>query len=224
MDHTREEFPNTRVTVLRGMTEGGLATCATDSPWEKFRSTCGIGLPGLEFRILDKAGSPLPAGSEGELAMRGPGVFVGYAGQDNLYRESLTNDAFFRTGDLGTLDQDGYLRITGRLKELIIRGGVNVSPVPIEDAIAAHPSVVSVAVVGASDPRMGERICAVIEAKGPRLGLEELSEFLLDRGLPKFHCPEQLLYVDAMPRTPAGKIRKVDLRGMIAASAALETP
>ena len=223
MDRTRDEFPNTRVTVLWGMTEGGLTTCAAYSPWEKFRSTCGTGLPGLELRILDRAGSLLPAGNEGELAMRGPGVFVGYAGQDDLYRESLTQDEFFRTGDLGTLDEDGYLRITGRLKELIIRGGVNISPVPIEDTIAAHPGVASVAVVGAPDPRLGEQICAVIEAKGPRLGLEELSEFLLRRGLPKYHCPEQLFYVDAMPRTASGKIRKVDLRGMVGLSAASET-
>ena len=219
MDRTREEFPKTRVSVLWGMTEGGLTTCTAESPWEKYQTTCGIGLPGLEIRILDGQGDALPPGTEGELAIRGPGVFVGYLGQEDLYRSCLTPEEFFRTGDLATLDADGYMRVTGRLKELIIRGGVNISPVPIEDAIAAHPGVGAVAVVGYPDPRLGERICAVIEAKDARPELTELAEFVRASGLPKYHCPEILHFVDSMPRTPAGKIRKVELRAMLAASA-----
>jgi cyclohexanecarboxylate-CoA ligase len=217
MDRTRDEFPNTRVTVLWGMTEGGLTTCVADSPWSKFRATCGIGLPGLEIQTIDQDGKRLPEDTEGEFAMRGPGVFFGYLGEDDLYRSQLTGDGFFRTGDLATIDSDGYVRITGRLKDLIIRGGINISPVPIENALAAHPNVASVAVIGAPDPRLGERLCAVIEPRGRQPSLHELAEFVQARGLPKYHAPELVRYVEAMPRTPAGKIRKVDLRPLAAA-------
>lgn len=214
MDQTREEFPRTRVTVLWGMTEGGVTTCVSDSPWPKVRSTCGIGLPGLETRILGANGETLPANAEGELVMRGPGVFTGYVGQDDLYASYLTPDGFFRTDDQATMDDEGYIRITGRIKDLIIRGGVNISPVPIEDALAAHPNVASVAVVGVPDERLGERICAVIEPRVRHPDLEELVKFALLRGLPKYHCPEFLHIMDAMPRTPAGKIRKLEVKAI----------
>ena len=170
---------------------------------------------GHELRIIDEHGNGLAAGEEGELAMRGPGVFIGYYGQDAFYAEQLTADGFFRTGDLACLDADGYVRITGRLKDMIIRGGVNIAPVPIEDALASHPNVAAVAVIGAPDERLGERICAVVVAAGPAPGLEELNAHLTARGLPKYHCPESLLLVDAMPMTPAGKIRKADLRATL---------
>ena len=162
MEQSRTEFPNTFVTNLWGMTEGGLVTCVPDSPREKIIATAGIGLPGLELRVLDEAGKELPGNREGELVMRGPGVFFGYAGQDDLYRTSMTADGFFRTGDLARIDEQGYVRITGRLKDLIIRGGVNISPIPIEDTLARHSDVESVAVIGFPDARLGERICAVI--------------------------------------------------------------
>jgi acyl-CoA synthetase (AMP-forming)/AMP-acid ligase II len=222
MDRAGEEFPQTRVTVLWGMTEGGLTTCHADSPREKFRSTCGTGLPGLEIHTIDGEGNALGSESEGELVMRGPGVFFGYLGQDDLYRSLLTTDAFFRTGDLAVIDAEGYVRITGRAKDLIIRGGVNISPVPIEDALAAHPNITSVAVIGAPDERMGERLCAVIEARGRRPELSELQHFIRERGLPKYLAPELLHFVDAMPRTPAGKIRKVELRSLVDGTAKID--
>lgn len=215
MDRTVEEFPHTRVTVLWGMTEGGLTTCHTDSPWDKFRTTCGTGLPGLELHTIDPEGRPLPADTEGELVMRGPGMFFGYLGQDNLYRSLLTEGAFFRTGDLAVVDSDGYVRITGRLKDLIIRAGVNISPVPIEDALAAHPNVASIAVIGAPDARMGERLCAVVEPRERSPTLAELQAFVCERGLPKYLAPELVRFIDVMPRTPAGKIRKIDLRFLV---------
>lgn len=216
MDRAADEFPQSRVTVLWGMTEGGLTTCHADSPLEKFRSTCGVGLPGLELHTIDLDGREQRPGVEGELVMRGPGVFFGYLGQPELYRSLLTADGFFRTGDLATVDEDGYVCITGRAKDLIIRGGVNISPVPIEDALASHPNIASVAVVGAPDVRMGELLCAVIEPRGRRVDLAELQQFIGHHGLPKYLAPELIHFVDAMPRTPSGKIRKVDLRSIIA--------
>ncbi len=212
MQAARAQFPETFVTVLWGMTEGGLTTCHADSPGDKVRASAGTALPGLELRVVDGAGNALGTGEEGELAMRGPGVFIGYLGQDALYTEQLTADGFFRTGDLARLDAEGYVRITGRLKDLIIRGGVNIPPVPIEDALAAHPKVAAAAVIGAPDDRLGERICAVVLPAGTAPSLEELISHLAAQGLPKYHCPESLRLVEAMPMTPAGKIRKNDLR------------
>jgi acyl-CoA synthetase (AMP-forming)/AMP-acid ligase II len=211
LDRAANEFPKTNVTVLWGMTEGGLTTCHAASPREKFRSSCGVGLPGLELHTIDPKENTLTVGSPGELVMRGPGVFTGYLGQPDLYQSSLTADGFFKTGDLAVIDDDGYLTITGRVKDLIIRGGVNISPVPIEDALAAHPDIASVAVIGEPDERMGELLCAVIEPRGRRVDLSEIQRFICESGLPKYLAPERLRFVDVMPRTPAGKIRKVDL-------------
>ena len=225
MERAEEEFPGTRVTVLWGMTEGGLTTCTAESPREKVLTTAGIGLPGLELRTLDENGAEAPPGMEGELAMRGPGVFVGYHGQPSLYESLLTPDGFFRTGDLARIDEDGYLRITGRAKDLIIRGGVNISPVPAEDAIAAFPGVRAVAVVGYPDERLGERICAVVEmTEGEPPGLEALDEFLRGNGLAKQFRPELVRTIGALPRTAAGKIRKNEVRRRIVDAAKGEAP
>ena len=219
MEQAQAEFPNTRVTVLWGMTEGGLTTCTAESPREKMLATAGIALPGLELRTLDASGELTPPGTEGELAMRGPGVFVGYYAQASLYESLLTPDGFFRTGDLARIDGEGYLRITGRAKDLIIRGGVNISPVPVEDALAACPGVRAVAVVGYPDERLGERICAVVETEGDAPAeLGALTGFLRDRGLPKHLWPELVRTVGELPRTAAGKIRKLELRDRIVAA------
>ena len=214
MEAAQAQFPNTFVTVLWGMTEGGLVTCVRESPREKLMSTAGIGLPGLELRCLDAVGDTLPAGEEGELAMRGPGVFIGYFGQQDLYDSLITDDGFFRTGDLARIDADGYVRITGRLKDLIIRGGVNISPAPIENALSDHPDVNAVAVIGHPDERLGERICAVVVANGEAPSLDDLIAHARARRLPKHHWPEMLRIVDTMPMTPAGKVRKADLRAV----------
>ena len=220
MEAAQAQFPNTFVTVLWGMTEGGLVTCDRESPCEKLMSTAGIGLPGLELRCLDAEGGTLPVGEGGELAMRGPGVFIGYFGQQDLYESLITDDGFFRTGDLARIDADGYVRITGRLKDLIIRGGVNISPAPIENALADHPDVNAVAVIGYPDERLGERICAVVVPDGEAPSLDDLIAHARARRLPKHHCPEVLRIVDTMPMTPAGKIRKADLRAIVSGDGA----
>ena len=219
MEQAEAEFPNTRITVLWGMTEGGLTTCTAGSPREKVLTTAGVGLPGLELRTLDERGEPTPPGAEGELAMRGPGVFVGYYAQESLYESLLTPDGFFRTGDLARIDGGGYVRITGRAKDLIIRGGVNISPVPLEDALAAFPGVRAAAVVGYPDERLGERICSVLETKEDAPAeLGALTAFLRERGLARHLWPELVRTVDEFPRTAAGKIRKAALRDRIVAA------
>lgn len=215
VDQARSELPNTFVSVLWGMTEGGVTTCLPRDPPERVTATAGTGLPGLELRTVDDDGAALPPRTEGELAMRGPGVFIGYLGQPDLYRSLLTTDGFFRTGDLARIGPDGYLRITGRLKDLIIRGGVNISPVPVEDALAGHPRLDRVAVIGEPDARLGERICVVVVASGDPPDLTEMQAWLQDHGVPKRMWPESLHVVQDMPTTAAGKIRKVDLRNQL---------
>lgn len=207
LEQATEQAPNTFVTVLWGMTEGAGTTCTPESTREQLLSTAGAPVDGLELTILDSDDNGV-----GELAMRGPGVFVGYLGQEEMYRSLVTEDGFFRTGDQGRLDDDGYLHLTGRLKDVIIRGGVNISPMPIEDAIAAHPAVRRVAVIGESDERLGERIRAVIIASGTPPTLDELNTWLVERGLSTRKLPESLVVVDDMPVTAAGKLRKIDLR------------
>ena len=209
----RREFPETFVTPLWGMTEGGLTTCVDGSTAQQVETTVGIGLPGLEMRVLD-AGMRMQERGEGELVMRGPGVFNGYFGQPGLYAEHLVGDGFFRTGDLARIDADRYVSITGRVKDLIVRAAVNISPVETENAIAAHPDVAGVAVIGWPDERLGERICAVVQANAP-LDLEQLTAFCADRGLSRRYWPERLEMVDGFPRTAAGKIRKPQLRSAL---------
>ncbi len=182
----REAFPQTFITVLWGMTEGGMTTCVPDeSSFNKMQHTAGLLTMGFELRILGKQDQVLEPGEEGELAVRGPCMFIGYYGQDEFHRAQLTKDGFFRTGDLAILDNEGYLQITGRLKDLIIRAGVNISPVPAEDILAGQKEIKNVAVVGFPDDRLGERICAVVCSDNQELWLEDLTAFSRQRGLPK---------------------------------------
>jgi acyl-CoA synthetase (AMP-forming)/AMP-acid ligase II len=217
LEKATEQTPSTFVSVLWGMTEGAGTTCTPDSTRDQLTGTAGKPLPDLELTILGT--DQRPTDDTGELAMRGPGVFVGYLGQEDLYRSLVTPDGYFRTGDLARLRDDGYLQLTGRLKDLIIRGGVNISPMEIEDAIAAHPAVRRVAVIGEPDERLGERICAVIVPSGPVPTLAELVAWLADRGVPQRKLPESLVVVDDMPVTAAGKIRKVELRQFVVGEA-----
>jgi acyl-CoA synthetase (AMP-forming)/AMP-acid ligase II len=213
----RAELPNTFVTPLWGMTEGGLTTCVRASAESQVETTVGVGLPGLELRILDDEGGLHDSGS-GELVMRGPGVFNGYYGQPELYAAEIVGDGFFRTGDLARIDADGYVSITGRLKDLIIRGAVNISPTETENAIAAHPDVIGVAVIGWPDERLGERICAAVHAR-ISLDLDDVLAFCAEQDLPRRYWPERLVQVDGFPRTAAGKIRKQQLRDELVAAA-----
>ncbi len=207
---SRVEFPNTFVTPLWGMTEGGLTTCTPESTPEQIETTVGFGLPDLELGVIGDDGVCRTEG-HGELVMRGPGVFNGYCGQRDLYDELIIEGGFFRTGDLAQIDAGGYVSITGRLKDLIIRGGVNISPVYTENALSAHPDVHGVAVIGWPDDRLGERLCAVVQCVAD-LELAELQAHCGTHGLSRRHWPERLETVDEFPRTAAGKIRKHQLR------------
>ncbi len=169
-----------------------------------------------ELRIVDEHGTALPAGAEGEVQARGPECCVGYA-DAALNADAFTADGWFRTGDLGSVDAAGYLRISGRLKEIVIRKGEKFSLAEIEAAVSRHPAVAEAAVVPLPDPHSGERACAVVTLRPTAtLSLDELAIFLLGAGLARQKVPEQLEIVDALPRTDSGKIHRAALRARFA--------
>ena len=176
--------------------------------------TDGRASPGCRIRVVDDAGNDVPAGTEGEVLVFGPQLFIGYL-DASLGRHAFAPDGSFRSGDLGILDEDGYLRITGRKKDIIIRKGENISARAVEEDVAAHPDVAEVAVIGLPDPASGERVCAVIVPKSPgtwTLGPAEIAGFLVARGVMHQKCPEQIEIVAELPRNALGKVKKAELR------------
>ena len=187
-----------------------------DSP-EHLARTEGAANPGddatvaAEIRIVGPAGTVQPAGVEGEIRVRGPQLFHGYV-DPSLDAAAFDEAGFFRTGDLGSLDAAGHLRVTGRLKDVIIRKGENISAQEVEDLLYTHPHVSDVAVIGLPDPELGERCCAVVACAGAPLAFETMVAFLKDAGLMRQKIPEQLEIVEVVPRNAAGKIEKQRLR------------
>ncbi len=201
-----------------GMSENGLVSCnGLDDPEDKVFGTDGRPLPGMELRVVDGEGRSVPAGTEGDLHVRGHAQFVGYWRRPEFTREAHTADGWFTTGDRAQLDADGYVSITGRSKDLIIRGGENISVAEVENVLFAHPKIQSVAVVAMPDARLAERACAfVIPRPGHTLTLGEIVEFLEARALARHKFPERLELVSEFPMTPSGKIQKYRLRETIA--------
>jgi cyclohexanecarboxylate-CoA ligase len=224
MRDARAALPHTFTSPLWGMTEcGGVTTCPFDAPEEKLYETDGVACHNMELKVVDGNGDTVPPGTDGELMARGDMVTRGYFRQDELTRQSFLEDGFFRTGDQARMDADGYIKITGRIKDLIIRGGVNISPVEVESVLFAHPKVANVAVVGMPDERLGERSCAyVVLAQGVSLDLAEVRAWMDAAGVAKPKWPERIEAVDALPMTPSGKVRKFRLRKMIAERLAAE--
>ena len=170
-------------------------------------------MPGVELIVVKLDGTRAAPGEEGELRAKAPQMMLGYL-DERLNAEAFDEDGYFRTGDLGTLDSDGYVVITGRLKDVIIRNAENISAKEVEDLLYTHPNVHDVAVVGLSDAKTGERVCAVVAcvAGTDPLTFAEMRDFLREHGLRKQAVPEQLELVDIVPRNAAGKITKNVLR------------
>jgi cyclohexanecarboxylate-CoA ligase len=217
MRDAAEKLPATFVTPQWGMTEcGGASACPFDAPQAKLFETDGLACGGMELKVIDTDGATVPPGVEGELMVRGPMVARGYYRLPELSKELFSADGFFRTGDQARMDEDGYIKITGRIKDLIIRGGVNIAPVDIESVLFAHPKIKNVAVVGVPDDRLGERVCAVIiPVTGKNLDIPELQDWLEKAGLAKQKWPERIETVAELPMTPSGKIQKFKLREML---------
>lgn len=219
----RDLFGCTPIT-LWGMTETYRGTVTRlDDPMETIATTVGGCRPGWEMVALDDAGRILPPGEPGELCVRGSMLFREYLKSPEVMAESFTSDGWFKTGDLAAVDERGYVRITGRIKDLIRRGGVSISPREIEDIFYAHPKVRDCALVAMPDDRLGERPClfAVLQP-GADLSLDELRQFLDAKGIAKYKWPERLEFIDELPLNAARKVRKNLLRDRIAARLAEE--
>lgn len=174
-----------------------------------------------QVRIVDADDGTLPTGVEGEILARGPAMLCGYADQAQT-QEAITDDGYFRTGDLGTLDADGALTITGRKKDLIIRGGENISAREIEEVLHTHPAVREAAIVGMPHDRLGEGVCAFIIAAAERVDSATLAAHVRMSGLAPQKTPERFVFVDELPRTASGKVRKDQLRASISERLAAE--
>ncbi|MCB1382908.1 MAG: AMP-binding protein [Notoacmeibacter sp.] len=195
-----------------GMSENGAVTTARiEDADDKVTGTDGCPLPGMEVRVVDAMNQPLSAGEEGQLQVRGCSNFVGYMKRPGL--ANITLDGWFDTGDIARMDSDGYIRIAGRSKDIIIRGGENIPVVEVENLLFKHPAVSVVAIVGYPDERLGERACAYVVPKtGMELTFEEMKAYLLSQKMAVQYVPERLEIVEDVPRTPSGKIQKFKLR------------
>ena len=197
-----------------GTTESCLGCAfAPGDPPESAWGTDGRALDGVRLRVVDDAGRPRPAGEEGNFEVHTDCLFTGYLNRPALTAEAVTADGWYRTGDLARIDAQGYVRITGRVKDVINRGGEKVPVAEIEQLLHAHPAVRDVAIVAMPDERLGERACAfVVLDDGAELDFETMLEYLDSSRVSKTYWPERLELVDSLPRTPSGKIQKFVLR------------
>lgn len=203
-----------RVLSIYGSTESPPHTLTwPGDPVEAAWQADGRALPGIEVRAVDEDGRVLPPGQQGEQWSRGPHAFIGYLGEPELTSKALDAEGWYRSGDLATVAADGSVRIVGRIKDMIIRGGQNISAREVEDILLGHPACHMVSVVGIPDERLGELCCAVVVCHpGQTLGFEDMKQYLIARGVARFKLPEHLVLRDALPATASGKIQKFKLR------------
>ncbi len=207
------------ILVAYGLTETGSTVSITrrDDPPGKRVATVGKPIEGADVKVLDFDGSPLPIESIGEIAVRGPGVMQGYYRQPGETAHVFTDDGFFLTGDLGMVDEEGYLHVVGRRKEIIIRGGFNVYPREVEDRLHAHPAVLDVAVVGLPHEVFGEVACAcIVLVEGAIVTGDEIKDFCREV-LADYKIPDLVRFLDSFPMTGSGKVRRVELARIISA-------
>lgn len=207
------------ITLIRayGSTEHPSTTgCGFDDPADRRHRTDGRALAGVELRLVDPDGDEVPAGTPGEILSRGPELCLGYT-DPALTAAAFDDQGWYRSGDIGVLDEQGFLTITDRVKDIIIRGGENVSAAEVEEALQTLPGVAEIAVVAAPDARLGEHACAILRMLpgAAPVTLDEAAAHLARVGLARQKWPEELRLVDDFPRTASGKIRKVDLRAWL---------
>ena len=209
----RETFSVNGAANSWGLTEFPVATSQTpDAAPELLDRTVGPPVAGVSVRVVDEAERQVECGVEGELLLKGPQCFLGYV-DASLDANAFDADGWFRTGDLGFIDDNGDVVVTGRIKDAIIRNAENISALEIEGVLASHPGVADVAIIGVPDERTGERVCAVVVAHpGVAVTLSSVFEHCQERGLSKHKTPERLEIVDALPRNLTGKVLKTELR------------
>ncbi|HHZ6625128.1 TPA: medium-chain fatty-acid--CoA ligase [Escherichia coli] len=185
-----------------------------DDPLSRFMHTDGYAAAGVEIKVVDDARKTLPPGCEGEEASRGPNVFMGYFDEPELTARALDEEGWYYSGDLCRMDEAGYIKITGRKKDIIVRGGENISSREVEDILLQHPKIHDACVVAMPDERLGERSCAYVVLKAPHhsLSLEEVVAFFSHKRVAKYKYPEHIVVIEKLPRTASGKIQKFLLR------------
>ena len=207
------------VQVAYGLTETGPTVAVTrfGDPDDKRRSTVGRPLPGVELRVVDPTTRAVhDVGAAGEIAVRGPGVTSGYARMPGETARAFTGDGFFLTGDLGVVDEEGYLRVVGRIKETVVRGGFQIYPREVEDQLRTHPAVDDVCVIGVPHDVMGELVCAcVVPVEGAVITGEELKHFAEDT-MADYKVPDLVRFFDAFPLTGSGKVKRRELERTVA--------
>lgn len=185
-----------------------------DDPLSRFMHTDGYAAAGVEIKVVDDARKTLPPGYEGEEASRGPNVFMGYFDEPELTARALDEEGWYYSGDLCRMDEAGYIKITGRKKDIIVRGGENISSREVEDILLQHPKIHDACVIAMPDERLGERSCAYVVLKAPHhsLSLEEVVAFFSRKRVAKYKYPEHIVVIEKLPRTASGKIQKFLLR------------
>lgn len=185
-----------------------------DDPLSRFMHTDGYAAAGVEIKVVDDAHKTLPPGCEGEEASRGPNVFMGYFDEPELTARALDEEGWYYSGDLCRMDEAGYIKITGRKKDIIVRGGENISSREVEDILLQHPKIHDACVVAMPDERLGERSCAYVVLKAPHhsLSLEDVVTFFSRKRVAKYKYPEHIVVIEKLPRTASGKIQKFLLR------------
>ncbi|EIY9413539.1 medium-chain fatty-acid--CoA ligase [Escherichia coli] len=185
-----------------------------DDPLSRFMHTDGYAAAGVEIKVVDDARKTLPPGCEGEEASRGPNVFMGYFDEPELTARALDEEGWYYSGDLCRMDEAGYIKITGRKKDIIVRGGENISSREVEDILLQHPKIHDACVVAMPDERLGERSCAYVVLKAPHhsLSLEEVVAFFSRKRVAKYKYPEHIVVIEKLLRTASGKIQKFLLR------------
>jgi fatty-acyl-CoA synthase len=215
MKRVQKELNMTEVEIGYGMTETSPLSTQTriDAPFEKRISTVGQILPHTEIKIINpETGQVIPIGEPGELCTRGFGVMLGYWGDEEKTRESIDSARWMHSGDLAIIDEEGYVSIVGRIKDMIIRGGENIYPKVIEEFLYTHPGIEEVSVIGVPDEKFGEQICAWIQLKkGSKITEIEIKEYCRGK-IAYYKIPQYILFVEEFPMTVTGKIRKAEMR------------
>ncbi|KAE9809574.1 cyclohexanecarboxylate-CoA ligase [Escherichia coli] len=204
-----------KLLTVYGSTESSPhAVVNLDDPLSRFMHTDGYAAAGVEIKVVDDARKTLPPGCEGEEASRGPNVFMGYFDEPELTARALDEEGWYYSGDLCRMDEAGYIKITGRKKDIIVRGGENISSREVEDILLQHPKIHDACVVAMPDERLGERSCAYVVLKAPHhsLSLEEVVAFFSRKRVAKYKYPEHIVVIEKLPRTASGKIQKFLLR------------
>lgn len=219
VEQSRELFAGCQTLSLYGRSENFLTTmCTVTDPPERSASSDGSALEGAEVKVVDGEGREVPRGEEGDIAYRGPSHMIEYFHDDEETAALFTPDGFSRSGDLGRMDADGFVRVTGRLKDIVIRGGMNISAREVEDHLLQHPDIASVAVVGMPDERLGEKLCAYVVPADPEkpVTLDAVTAYLREHKVATQKLPERLELANELPMTATGKIQKHVLRADIA--------